>query len=77
MKPMDLLLLPAGTPYTYTNYSRAETLFFSIGGKLPPGKKGIYFSADPGWPIRPDAPTMQVEIDPHGDARVVSGAPKG
>jgi quercetin dioxygenase-like cupin family protein len=76
LKPMDMLVLPAGTPYKYTNYSRMETLFFSIGGMLPPGKKGVYFSADPGWPIRPDAPTMQVEIDPYGDARVISGAPK-
>ena len=34
LKPMDMLVLPAGTPYKYTNYSRMETLFFSIGGNL-------------------------------------------
>jgi len=75
LKPMDMLVIPAGVPYSYVNYSRSETLFLSIGGKLPPGKKSAYFTRDPGWPIRPDAPTMQVEIDAHGDARVISGAP--
>lgn len=75
--PRDWIIVPAGTPYTYTNYGLAECVFFSIGGKLPPGKKGTYFSEDPGWPIRADAPTMVVEIDAHGDARVVSGSPIG
>jgi quercetin dioxygenase-like cupin family protein len=73
--PRDWIIVPAGTPYTYTNYGLKECLFFSIGGKLPAGKKGTYFSEDPGWPIRADAPTMTVEIDAHGDARVVSGSP--
>ena len=69
--PLDWLIVPAGTPYTYTNYALAECVFFSIGGKLPPGRKGTYFASDPGWPIRADAETMDVEIDAHGDARVI------
>lgn len=76
LKPQDMLLIPAGTPYIYTNYTRRETLFLSIGGKLPPGRKSRYFTENPGWPPRPDAPTMEVEIDIYGDAKVVSGAPK-
>jgi quercetin dioxygenase-like cupin family protein len=70
IKPFNLLLIPAGTPYKYTNYSLTETVFLSIGGKLPPGQKGTYFSSDPGWPISADAKTMEVEIDAYGDARV-------
>ncbi len=72
--PHDFLIIPAGTPYSYHNHGLAECVFFSIGGKLPPGRKGTYFTADPGWPIRADAQTMTVEIDAHGDARVVDGA---
>ncbi len=75
LKPQDMLVVPAGTPYRYANYGRNEVLFLSIGGKLPPGKKSAYFTEDPGWPIRPDAPTMEVEIDIYGDAKVISGAP--
>lgn len=76
LTPQDMLIIPAGTPYRYTNYGRSEVLFLSIGGKLPPGKKSAYFTEDPGWPIRPDAPTMEIEIDIYGDAKVISGAPK-
>jgi quercetin dioxygenase-like cupin family protein len=67
----DLLIIPGGTPYSYINYGLAECVFLSIGGKLPPGKKSAYFDSDPGWPIRADAPRLVVEIDPHGDARLV------
>jgi quercetin dioxygenase-like cupin family protein len=66
----DFLLLPAGTPFIYTNFGLDEALFFSIGGELPPGRKGSYFAEDPGWPIRADARTLDVEIDPYGDARI-------
>ena len=69
--PRDFLIVPAGTPYTYTNYGLAECVFFSIGGKLEPGKKAIYYADDPGWPVRSDARIIEVEIDKHGDARVV------
>jgi quercetin dioxygenase-like cupin family protein len=72
--PLDFLIIPAGTPYAYVNYGLSECVFFSIGGKLPAGKKGTYFAADPGWPIRADARTLQVEIDAHGDARVIGEA---
>jgi quercetin dioxygenase-like cupin family protein len=68
----DLLIVPGGTPYRYTNYGLTECVFLSIGGKLPPGKKGIYFTSDPGWPIRADAERISVEIDPYGDARVIA-----
>ena len=72
--PYDLLLVPAGTPYRYRNNKLAETVFYSMGGKLPPGKKGVYFTEDPGWPIRTNAPTFRVELDPYGDARLVANA---
>ena len=72
--PLDFLLIPAGTPYQYTNYGLSEVVFLSIGGKLPAGKKGIYFASDPGWPIRADAETIEVVIDKYGDARVASAA---
>jgi mannose-6-phosphate isomerase-like protein (cupin superfamily) len=73
--PLDFLIIPAGTPYQYTNYGLSETVFFSIGGKLPPGKKATYFVSDPGWPIRGDAEELRVEIDSHGDARVSGKTP--
>jgi hypothetical protein len=60
-------LIPAGVPYTYTNYGLDEVVFLSIGGKLPVGKKGTYFTRDPGWPIQADAPKMDVELDAAGD----------
>jgi len=68
--PLDFLIIPAGTPYQYTNYGLSEAVFFSIGGKLPPGQKATYFVSDPGWPIRGDVEELIVEIDGHGDARV-------
>jgi quercetin dioxygenase-like cupin family protein len=68
--PLDFLIIPAGTPYQYTNYGLSEAVFFSIGGKLPPGQKATYFVSDPGWPIRGDVEELVVEIDAHGDARV-------
>ncbi|ABE36818.1 cupin domain protein [Paraburkholderia xenovorans LB400] len=70
LKRFDLLLIPAGTPYAYTNYGLSETVFLSIGGKLPPGRKSTYFAEDPGWPPREGVPVIEVEIDAHGDARV-------
>lgn len=73
LKPFDILTLPAATPYTYTNFGLSEAVFFSIGGKLPPGKKGVYFESDPGWPIRSDVKTLDIEIDPYGDAKIRSG----
>ncbi len=75
--PLDFLLIPAGTPYTYTNYALAEVVFLSIGGKLPPGKKGTYFAEDPGWPIRADARKIEVIIDKAGDAKVVESSTAG
>jgi len=74
LAPLDFLLIPAGTPYQYTNYALSEVVFLSIGGKLPPGKKGTYFASDPGWPIRADAPVIKVVIDKYGDARVFDGS---
>lgn len=74
LTPRDFLIVPAGTPYQYTNCGLHEVVFFSIGGKLPPGKKGTYFDGDPGWPIRADAKTIQVEIDKAGDAKVVGNS---
>jgi mannose-6-phosphate isomerase-like protein (cupin superfamily) len=73
--PLDFLIIPAGTPYQYTNYGLSETVFFSIGGKLPPGQKATYFVSDPGWPIRGDVEELVVEIDGHGDARVSGKTP--
>jgi mannose-6-phosphate isomerase-like protein (cupin superfamily) len=70
--PLDFLIIPAGTPYQYNNYGLSETVFFSIGGKLPPGQKATYFASDPGWPIRGDVEELVVEIDGHGDARLVA-----
>ena len=45
-----------------------------MGGKLPPGKKGVYFTEDPGWPIRAHALAFLVELDPYGDACLVANA---
>ena len=69
MEKLDFLLIPAQMPYKYTNFGLTEELHLSIGGILEPGRKGVYFHDDPGWPIRPDARTMQVEIDIYGDAK--------
>lgn len=71
LEQFDMLLIPAFTPYRYSNYGLKEVIFLSIGGKLEPGKKGAYFASDPGWPIRSDAEMLDVEIDPYGDARVI------
>ncbi len=70
LSPFDLLLMPAETPYTYTNYGFTEAVFLSIGGKAPPGRTGAYFSADPGWPARADAKRLSTETDIYGNARV-------
>jgi quercetin dioxygenase-like cupin family protein len=67
----DMLLVPAFTPYKWSNYGLKEVVFLSIGGKLEPGKKGAYFDGNPGWPIRPDASRLAIEIDVYGDAKVV------
>lgn len=75
LEQFDMLLVPAFMPYRYTNYGLKEVVFLSIGGRLEPGTKGAYFSEDPGWPIRNDAPRMEVEVDPYGDARVVEASP--
>ena len=72
--PYDLLLVPAGTSHQYPNNTLAETLFYSMGGKLPPGKKGVYFTEDPDWPIRAHALAFLVELDPYGDACLVANA---
>lgn len=70
MEKLDFLLIPALMPYKYTNFGLVEELHLSIGGKLEPGKKGVYFHEDPGWPVRADAKTMPVEIDIYGDAKI-------
>lgn len=69
--PRDILLMPAETPYAYTNYGVSEAIFLSIGGKTLPGKKGAYFTGDPGWPARPDAERLVTETDIYGNARVI------
>ena len=71
LQPYDMLHVAAGVPYQYRNSTLSETQFYSMGGKLPAGKKGVYYSEDPGWPPRPDTPTFRVELDPYGDARLV------
>jgi quercetin dioxygenase-like cupin family protein len=68
----DMLLVPAFTPYKWSNYGLEEVVFQSIGGKLEPGKKGAYFDGNPGWPIREDAKRLSIEIDPYGDAKITS-----
>jgi len=69
--PRDKLIVPAGTPYCYTNHGLQEVVFLSIGGKLPPGRKGTYYAQDPGWPVNPATPTIEVFVDQYGDAKVV------
>lgn len=71
LQPLDGLLVPAHTPYIYTNYGFEEVVFLSMGGKVPPGGKSIYYGADPGWPVRQDAEVLDTRIDVHGNARVV------
>lgn len=68
LAPYDQLIIPAGMPYQYTNTGLTEVVFLSTGGALPPGGKGRYFAADPGWPIRADAPVMDTTVDPYGNA---------
>ncbi|HSV83880.1 MAG TPA: hypothetical protein VLK85_32180, partial [Ramlibacter sp.] len=74
--PRDQLTVPAGTPYCYTNHGLDEVVFLSIGGKLPAGKKGTYYARDPGWPIDPATPIIEVFVDKYGDAKVVDPAGK-
>lgn len=72
MEKLDFLMIPALMPYKYTNFGLTEEIHLSIGGILEPGRKGVYYESDPGWPVRPDAKTIPVEIDTYGDAKVTS-----
>lgn len=69
MRKLDFLLIPALMPYKYTNFGLTEEIHLSIGGILEPGRKGVYYESDPGWPVRADARTFPVEIDIYGDAK--------
>jgi quercetin dioxygenase-like cupin family protein len=54
LKPLDILMIPANTPFIYTNVGLSEVLHLSFSRKLQPGS-GTYYESDPGWPVRPDA----------------------
>lgn len=43
----DVLLVPAGHPYRYTNVGTGTALFASIAGAQPPGRKATYFDLRP------------------------------
>jgi mannose-6-phosphate isomerase-like protein (cupin superfamily) len=64
LRPADLLLVRAGTPYSYANFGFGDALFFDIGGRiLTPGATSTYYEDDPGWPVRTDAATYKIISD--------------
>lgn len=60
LSPRDMLLMPAYTPYSYSNRCTTESLFLSIGPNVETQAKRTYFTSDPGWPVRADAATLAV-----------------
>jgi quercetin dioxygenase-like cupin family protein len=57
LEPLDILFLPAQTPYIYRNVSMAPEHFFLIMSERPDGARSTYYESDPGWPVSPDVPT--------------------
>jgi uncharacterized cupin superfamily protein len=54
LRPRDILVMPAGIPYSYRNVSLVEAVFFDIGGPRPVGAGPVYYQSNPGWPVRSD-----------------------
>ena len=64
LRPADLLLVRAGTPYSYANHGFSDAVFFDIGGRiLTPGATSTYYEEDPGWPVREDVDTYKIVSD--------------
>lgn len=61
LEPRDILLLPANTPYIYTNVGLSEVLFFDIAAKRPPGVRNTYYESDPGWPVRSEVAVLDTD----------------
>lgn len=59
LRPLDLLLIPAGVPYRYENVGTGAALFFDVFERPRPGEGAVYWQDDPGWPVRPDAPLLE------------------
>jgi mannose-6-phosphate isomerase-like protein (cupin superfamily) len=70
LKPFDVFMMPEDTPYIYSNPGSQEMLFFDIGGPRPSGKDNVYYAGDPGWPPAPDAPRLELQFSPTGEARL-------
>jgi mannose-6-phosphate isomerase-like protein (cupin superfamily) len=64
LRPADLLLVRAGTPYSYANHGFTDAVFFDIGGRiLTPGATSTYYEEDPGWPVREEVDTYKIVSD--------------
>ena len=64
LRPADLLLVRAGTPYSYANHGFSDAVFFDIGGRiLTPGATSTYYEEDPGWPVRAEVNTYKIVSD--------------
>jgi quercetin dioxygenase-like cupin family protein len=64
LQPADLLLVRAGTPYSYANHGFSDALFFDVGGRiLTAGATSTYYEDDPGWPVQPEVKTFKIVTD--------------
>ncbi len=60
LAPLDLLLIPAHVPYRYENVGSGDALFFDVFERPRPGSAAVYYRDDPGWPVRSDAPLLDI-----------------
>lgn len=72
LEPLDLLMMPANTPYVYTNIGLIESLFCDTGGRAPAGTASVYYESDPGWPVDPAAEILETVSGHEGEPRAAS-----
>jgi hypothetical protein len=65
LEPFDILGLYSHTPYIYSNTGLEFGLFLAFASyPHPPGEHAVYWSDDPGWPLREDASDIELETVP-------------
>lgn len=67
LQARDLIVIPEGAPYRYSNLALIETEFLSIGSSVATGAKSVYFSGNPGWPSVDRTKVIKTSIDPYAD----------